>query len=811
MSSRDEAVLRLGVQFAKEESRKAQTELKKLNTAYELLVNSGRGLTQQAAKTRAEIALQRETVVRASAAIVSAERDLTAYKVAQREAGKAARQAASDIELAARRRDSVRKKELSAAMRADEAYDDISRDVGIAGDVESNLLAFEGAARTFGIDGGALGIAAEFGAIAEAAPRLKVAIQGLPAQLAAGAAALGPFGVALLGLGAGLAAGVALVQSSTREIKEAVQAQIEANRELIRSIEVEQLTTEQAAQRREQAARELAAAERELAVLQLARASGVEEAERRYGAVAGSILSTIGNTYGDLDNAISENQKLIAQSQIEVNTWTGAIDRNVFATNDARAREEELTKAREEAAKAAQRLQDQLVQQGINLRASSLPSADASGAQERISAIDAELAAINIALADGLASPELVASLQERITLLQAERNAYAQILPDLIAHEDALADAAQAEQRYNDALARSAQARQSITALTESTTHQEIELERKFRDQQIAIVENAVAAAESAYSDLEQKSADLARDYARDISDMERKAQLDAATAARNAQRVERDALRNHLREIRQLRERAQADIERAEAEGDFAQVAELERSLNRELALENRDAVEAAQDREQARADEANERAIAYAEERQQRLQAAVRASQDAQAAYQQQLTELQNKQARELATLQQASTQELDLLRTTTQAKLSILQQAAQQEISITQQLAQNRIAAQAQSGVTRAGAVAQITAAYNATRRAGGGPLAAGQASWVNDGYAGQRESFNGQLLPNGLGLFIPAKSGSVTTNNSSVTVAPVFNITTGGNATQAQALVSMIDARLQQTLREIVAV
>lgn len=66
-----------------------------------------------------------------------------------------------------------------------------------------------------------------------------------------------------------------------------------------------------------------------------------------------------------------------------------------------------------------------------------------------------------------------------------------------------------------------------------------------------------------------------------------------------------------------------------------------------------------------------------------------------------------------------------------------------------------------------------------ASQRMSRRAIGGPLAAGQASLVNENY-GQRESFNGEMLPSGSGVFYPFRPGTVTnnTNNTPVNITIV---------------------------------
>jgi hypothetical protein len=84
-----------------------------------------------------------------------------------------------------------------------------------------------------------------------------------------------------------------------------------------------------------------------------------------------------------------------------------------------------------------------------------------------------------------------------------------------------------------------------------------------------------------------------------------------------------------------------------------------------------------------------------------------------------------------------------------------------------------------------------------------RRATGGALQAGQAALVNDGYAGQRERFNGAMLPSGLGVFIPARSGNVSAG-SAPSIDLTFNVT-GGNDPNATA--QAIRATVEGVLKE----
>lgn len=97
---------------------------------------------------------------------------------------------------------------------SNDRFDQVSRDVGLAGDAESAARTIGGAAGFFGGKGIEQGLAGagELFATLEALPRLKAAAQGLPDVLGAAGSALGPVGI---GLGAvALLAAVAFSEAS---------------------------------------------------------------------------------------------------------------------------------------------------------------------------------------------------------------------------------------------------------------------------------------------------------------------------------------------------------------------------------------------------------------------------------------------------------------------------------------------------------------------------------------------------------------------------------------------------------------------
>lgn len=97
----------------------------------------------------------------------------------------------------------------------DDQFDVLSRNVGFAGDIQSNLGAARGLAGIAGATGaaGAIGTAGELAALIEELPRLKFALQNLPDVVKAAAVSLGPAGI---GLGVALV-GIALLAQRASE------------------------------------------------------------------------------------------------------------------------------------------------------------------------------------------------------------------------------------------------------------------------------------------------------------------------------------------------------------------------------------------------------------------------------------------------------------------------------------------------------------------------------------------------------------------------------------------------------------------
>lgn len=126
--------------------------------------------------------------------------------------------------------DSLGNKRVTPTVDINDRFDQVSRNVALAGDAQSNLGALSGLAGAAGFGGASqgLGLAGEVIVLVEELPRLKVALQGLPAAAQAAWDAIGTRGVVAFGL-AGVAVGAAaLAFSEVSRQAEETRKRIEA-------------------------------------------------------------------------------------------------------------------------------------------------------------------------------------------------------------------------------------------------------------------------------------------------------------------------------------------------------------------------------------------------------------------------------------------------------------------------------------------------------------------------------------------------------------------------------------------------------
>lgn len=233
-----------------------------------------------------------------------------------------------------------------------ERFDAVSREVGLAGDVQSNLGAISGLAGAFGAGGvgSAIGVGGELVALVEELPRLKTAIAGMPATINAAGQALGLGGGAgLIGaLGAaGLAVGAfTLVMGKLRE-------QAEKDAEVMRSAidisrDVNQLiagggTVEDAQSRIEQLRQQIEAEQLTIGDTLEAQAGFIES--RWVPAFART-----SQQYKDFNTEIENSEQAIAGLEFEIRKLEEAIQSGELTSAESEMAIQQVTQAEQQLA-----------------------------------------------------------------------------------------------------------------------------------------------------------------------------------------------------------------------------------------------------------------------------------------------------------------------------------------------------------------------------------------------------------------------------------------------------------------------------
>lgn len=276
----------------------------------------------------------------------------SSYDEARRDLSKLAREFESTEESAERLNRTIRKLDDIRLNRLNDEFDNVSRNVGLAGDVQSNLGALSGLAGATGANNVASGIgtAGELIVLVEELPRLKTALTGLPQTISASAKALGTTSVGLIGALGASAIAIAAVALAFREFTKDAEEQAQVLRNLLsaqgdvnRQI-VDGLTTASA---QEQIARN-----EQLIELERERLARLEDAYRSFEEQAGSVIGAIAKVISPQEQALVDEINSIRDSisQLEQtnNALNVAIDNGQTTTAQANAAEIELAATREE-------------------------------------------------------------------------------------------------------------------------------------------------------------------------------------------------------------------------------------------------------------------------------------------------------------------------------------------------------------------------------------------------------------------------------------------------------------------------------
>jgi hypothetical protein len=250
------------------------------------------------------------------------------------------------------------------AEAADQAFTRASKDVALAGDVESNIRTLGGAIGAMGGEAGRateglIAVGAEFPAVVEAAGRLPAALKGFPASMQAAVAAITGMEISLgtLAVAAGVfvaaaaAAAFALkgLSDASNEAADKVDAQRTANDKYLESLSMTSGQIEEQIRLNEEALEtNRKKQEFEKQIIEENKSEGLLEQ-------LGDALGIVGATGDQATDSLNELEQEEAELLATNEALAKSMNSSEVAANDAAEAQKEQAMASEEAAKAQEK------------------------------------------------------------------------------------------------------------------------------------------------------------------------------------------------------------------------------------------------------------------------------------------------------------------------------------------------------------------------------------------------------------------------------------------------------------------------
>lgn len=576
-------------------------------------------------------------------------------------------------------------------------FDDVSRNVGFAGDVQSNIGAGQAlldAAGAGGVSQG-LGVAGEVVVLAEELPRLKESLAGMPDVARAAYQSIGPLGVGIAALATVAAVTFAELDRIAQENSKEIKGAIEGFRELQQDI-AKGLTSDEARQRLEELTKARDAEDKTLKAAESTYKNYIDSVGA--GAIGVKALSREEETHAEQVEISKSNLKDMNQ---ELAGLEALLESSALAANDAAAAEAARTEALlSEAQTAGQTV-------AVQERAR---NATVAANESRLQAIDSETAAIQAEIAvlesSGNTSEEVAARIAElngQLSQLGDESSFIKDTALDLARAREQEAEAQKAQEKAQADAQRAAERRAS-------------EIERA--EQQIASARRKAADTTSkAKTKLSRTNADISTDLDRTFTDIATKTrrgikqvQAEIAEAQFEAQldnfQDEQTSLRQHYDTLEDIRTDALNSEEDLFRGRDFLGLRDLARDTERQRQQET-----TALEREQREQDIQLNQEIQDIErqgelKRQQRLEDGRDERADARLAARRKRIDAREATRRDIIDAKEAARAEIALAQQTIQQKLQLEQQYAQQSLAITQGLVDGAGAAGAAATTRRA---------------------------------------------------------------------------------------------------------
>lgn len=583
---------------------------------------------------------------------------------------------------------------------ANDYYDRVNQDVGLAGDVASNAAQVAGALDAIGASfaGGALQSFVIAGDVLEGLPRLKASIAGLPAVLGNVVTSLGPTGLGLTAV-AGLAvvafAGLASEIDKARIAGEQyAQAQIQSA-QTVADARIALIRGDT-----DTALRQLQTAQDERLALILEQQQLTQLVSELEGQAFGELPEALRTGYAAFLRGTSDSAEALGKVNERLKELDGELLNTATSQNELTALLMEFgftTEQIEQAILALDQTTEQTTETVNELNSALLAQADATRARylEEIS--------LNEQSADSLRARQ--AEIQNEIeanwlaiATLEASGDTSEAVVAQIEKYRKANEELGKTLDFIGNTALPSAQARmqaEQARADTEQTQKDMVDATKKFNADIKALRESE---AESLYKIEETRTQtllDIAKKYADDtakalqsfndnIADLRKRNTEDELKARENALREDADATRKHYEALADISVNAKRAEQDAIRGLDFKTAFETRRNKNREI-----------EDAQKSFTREAKERAINQDRERQDRIRAYEQALADARVNYQKELAQARQAREQGLQLAQQTYQKELQLAQQSNAQKLATLQAGYMQELALAQQTAAQRL--------------------------------------------------------------------------------------------------------------------
>lgn len=674
---------------------------------------------------------------------------------------------------------------------------------------------------------------------------------GLFGSLAtAGAAAGGP----LLAIGAALAPLALVVGAAAVAVKlhnDALQAEKEATDKAITGIEayyaaIEKGTTESLALEIEAAKRHIDNQKQELAALEAGRDKALEDAKKTMSAyylndprytnlITESAKSD--PAVKDYQSKIDDLNKTITAGEEKVTALSKAMGSTDVAANDVK----EQTKLLIGAYKDEADLKAKLAEEDKNFTVKQT--------QDRIDAIEAEKTRLHDQL-EGLlkldqnnedvvkSENELYASqskLQQEEDHLTSTTLALARAHDEAIkAEEKAKKDLEEKDKEIEDQNKKLAGAYESyqkdVTQIEENALKQQLNIQTQYNDSIVAAAQKAADGAKKALQTLESSQASDLLNYSQENAKSAREGEDKRQEIILNAQREEVTSYQEHLDKLKQIRDSDAFQTEQDLLDRNFLAAYKRRLSQTNQMEQENAQFAKSQAQKQEKLKQELDDEKRSEEIARRERFIAYQQQLAAEKARYQEELKLVAEEKAKELEMAVETRNKSLQNLVTNTNQELSARRAKAIQEINMAQQTSDARIKLLMQErnlALQMAGATGSMPPGTFVTVNTSGGGGGAGRGpsritktmqhggvmppnsmAFVQEGFKGQQESYNGIPFPPGKGLFYSLEGGTVTpTGNQAGGINLTIQIN-GAGISDPNVLANMIEEKATNVMERV---